>query len=173
MSCPTLIIDGIVVPLQSLLRFDQEYTDLVAQTFNRVAAGNGVLRLGWQGQMETVITASGWVAEPFGNFEFGRSVLIQCAMPRGASSATNTVEAPAGRRSDGIHVPTGWALVDGLLQETPISGWVVNTATLDAVAGATGYRVQYFPEFTGVVTLSDSTSNNDGTFRWRLEAETI
>jgi len=173
MSCPTLIIDGITAPLQSLLRFDQEYNDLAAQTFNRVASGDGVLRLGWQGKIETVINASGWVSDPFANLLYGQSVLIQCAMPRAASSATNVVEVPAGRRSDGIHAPAGFALVDGILQETNIDSWATNTATLATVAGAVGYRVQYFPEFTGVVTLKDSTNNNDGTFRWRLEAEEI
>ena len=173
MSCPTLIVDGITIPLQSLLRFDQDYTDLVAQTLNRVADGGGVLRLGWQGKIETIINATGWVAEPFGNLQYGSPVLMQCAIPRAASSATNVVEVPAGRRSDGIHVPTAQALVDGTLVDTTIDSWAGDTATLGVVAGAQSYRVQYFPEFTGVVTLSESSNNNEGTFRWRLEAEEI
>ncbi len=174
MSCPTLIIDGITVPLQSLLRFDQEYVDQVAQTFNRTADGTGILRLNWQGKLNTVINATGWAAEPFGNLQFGQSVLIQCAMPRAASSATNVVEVPANRRSDGgVHKEVGLALVDGMLQETNIDSWVGNTATLAPVAGAVSYRVNYFPEFTGVITLNESTNVNDGTFRWTLEAEEI
>lgn len=172
MTCPTLEIDLIIIPQQGRHTFEQEYEDLRGISFNRVANGDGILRETWSGKISTTISGEGWAPSAFANLGQGTH-LVKCAVPRAASSDTVTVTLPASRRSDAGHEPRGWALVGTNLVETTISGIVANVATLDAVAGAVGYRVTYFPQIIAAITVNDGGLEDDGNYSWRIEAEEI
>lgn len=174
MSCPTLEIDNIIVPTQSLLTFSQNYTDLRGENFERVASGDGVLRTLWSGKIETQINGEGWAPSAFDNLEIGKPYTLRCAMIRAATDADETVPLPAARRTDAGHLPIGFALVGQLLVETPIlniSG--SDLATLQTVAGAVGYRVHYYPELVVAVTVNTNNYQNDGTFQWSIVAQEL
>ena len=56
------------------------------------------------------------------------------------------------------HVPTTIDVVD-------------NVATLGTVAGAKGYRVAYYPQFTGYVHIESAAMDSSGAYSWQLIAE--
>jgi len=173
MTCPTLEIGSIIVPQQGRHTFEQEYEDLQGLSFNRVANGNGILRNTWSGKISTTIIGRGWAPSAFANLATGTTHVVKCAIPRAASSNTTTVTLPASRRSDPGHTPRGWALVDAVLVETTISGVAGDDYTLDAVAGAQGYRVTYFPQITAAITVNEGSGENTGSYEWRVQAEEI
>jgi len=69
--------------------------------------------------------------------------------------------------------------VGGLLVETAITNIAAinakstSDATLTAVSGATGYRVHYTPEFTGVIRSLTVTGQSTANYEVDIEAEEI
>jgi len=57
---PKLLIGTIEIPLESLGRFSQEYTERAGVDFRRTADGTGVVREAWSGKLATRITAEGF-----------------------------------------------------------------------------------------------------------------
>lgn len=169
----TLEIGNVIVPTKSILTFDQDYEDLGGRDFRRLADGSGVLRSTWQDKIATVISGTGWAPSAFENLNVGSVYVLKCAMIRSASSNTNTVTLPASRRAGGDHDPIGFAVVGDELVETPISGIVADVATLDAVAGAVGYRVHYWPQITAVITRNTCRGQSSAAFTWTIEAEEV
>ncbi len=173
MSCPTLEIDSIVVPLQSLLQFEQTYEDLAGETFRRAADGTGILRSRWSGKLRTEINGQGWVPSAFENIDTSVTHLMRMAVPRTVSSVSNVITIPSARRISLDYSPYGYALVGNQLVKTPVSDVTGDEVTLTPVGGAIGYRVNYWPEFTAAITVNDSRPNGDGEYRWRIVAEQI
>ena len=177
MSCPTLEIDSLVIAPQTLLRFTQDYEELLAREFRRTADNSGVLRVTGTAKVRTVIESLGWIPAGVTSLNLGTTHLMKCAMIRSADSDTATVTVPAGRRSD--IEPLGFAIVDDLAVSTPITNLAdilagtTDDATLTAVAGAVSYRVHYWPEITVVILSNDSDGDEQGRFNWTLEAEEI
>lgn len=169
----TLEIDGIVVPEETFLAFDQQYEDLEAASWRRVANGAGILRVRWTGKVRTEISGNGWAASLFAGLQQGVAHTLKCAAPRAVDSDTASITLPAARRSDSGHEPVGYALsADGLLIETEIIDITSNVATLTEVVGAIGYRVHYWPELTVHIlrnTCKYSSKSND--FAFEIEAE--
>lgn len=177
MSCPTLEIDNLVVAPQTLLRFTQDYSELLAREFRRTADNSGILRTTGQNKIRTVINSLGWIPSALTTLELRTTHVMKCAMIRSADSDTSTVTVPAGRRSD--IEPLGFAVVNDLAVSTPITNiadilaGTTDDATLTPVAGATAYRVHYWPQITVVVLSNDSDGDESGEFNWTLEAEEI
>lgn len=169
----TLEIGSIIVPTESLLEFSQDYQDLEASDFSRVADGSGILRTSWSGKLSTTITGSGWIPSAFDNVAQGGMHTIKCAVPRQVSSATTSVTLPAARRTDSGHTPIGFALVGDLLIETPITGIVANVATLTTVSGALGYRVHYWPQIVAVILRNTCRGASAAVYDWSIEAEQV
>jgi len=167
-----LVIDSITIPTRSLLEYDQQYQEMRADDFRRVADGSGVLRtLGWA-KLRTTINAKGWV--PLGLAAFrGGQYLIKCAAPHAVDSASNVITLPAARRSDTGYDPYALAQVDGDLVETTISDETGDVFTLATVSGATGYRLQYYPEFTAVITDARSKGDSGINYTWSMVAEQV
>jgi hypothetical protein len=172
----TLIIGTIEIPTESLLEFNQSYIARSAIDFRRAADGSGYLRSAWSGKLSTTISATGWVPG-IDEIDRGTTQVISCAMPRAVSSATTTVTIPAARRTD--EDPIGFAVVNEFLIETPITNLAAinaestNDATLTAVAGASGYRVHYFPRITAAVVSNTIDGGSSGSFSWSIEAEEV
>lgn len=161
------------MPTETLLGFDQEYEDLSGLRFARTADGTGILRSAWTGKVRTVINGRGWVPSGFENVSAGSSYTLKCAVPRQASDADVTVTLPAARRTDTGHTPVGYAIVGDALVETAITGITSNVATLTSVAGATGYRVHYWPQITCVILRNTCKGEADANYTWTIEAEEI
>lgn len=169
----TLEFDSIIVPMQSMIEFDQDYEDIKAEDFRRTADGAGHLRALTWSKLRTTISGSGWVPTAFAGLSAGATYTIKCATPRSANSATTSVTLPAARRTDGDHTPIGFALVGIELIETPITGIVANVATLTSVSGASGYRVHYWPQISAVITSMKGRGGSAANFDFSIEAEEV
>lgn len=167
----TLIIDGVTVPVEAITEFDQDYEQLEASTFRRVANGDGVLRVSWVGKLRTIISGRGWAPSALINLEPGVSHNLQCAMPLSVDGNSASITIPANRRSDSGHVPLGFALVDGAFVSTPITDITANVCTLTTVAGATAYRVDYWPQLTVWVSRNTAKGSSSAEHSWTIEAE--
>lgn len=169
----TLEIDGIIVPQETFLSFDQQYDDIEASSWARVASGAGILRVHWTGKLRTEISGNGWAASLFAGLQKGVAHTLKCAVPRAVDATAGTITLPAARRSDSGHEPVGYALLsDGRLIETEITDISADVATLTEVEGAVGYRVEYWPELTVHIlrnTCKYSSKSND--YAFEIEAE--
>jgi hypothetical protein len=179
MPITTLELDGIAVPTESILEFDQDYTDLAGETFVRTADGSGILRTGWTGKLATVITGKGWAGRALANARRGASYTLRCAIPDAVDSLTTTVTIPSARRADSGHVPIGFGLVGDHFVATEISNLAAlnaastDDATLTAVSGASAYRVHYWPQLAVRITVNTCRGASDARYAWRLEAEQL
>lgn len=175
----TLEIGSIVVPSESLGEFEQTYTELAQTFFRRTADGTGVLRSIGNTKLRTVINGVGWIPSALENIDRSTTHVIRCAMTRTASSGSTTVTLPAARRSDAGHQPIGFALVGDQLVSSVITNLadinsaVTNDATLTAIAGASGYRVHYFPEITAAIVSAECQGTGGASFNWSFEAEEV
>lgn len=175
----TLEIDGVRVPTEAVLEFEQEYTDLAGVSFERLADGAGVVRSTWSGKLATRLRGEGWAPSALENLALGTTHVMRCIMPRQVAGAGLSITLPAARRSDAGHEPIGLAAVGDALIETPITNLAdilsgaSDAATLTAVAGADGYRVQYWPEITAVITSNTSRGRSRAVYDWALEAEQV
>lgn len=174
-----LKIGSLIVPVEALLEFEQNYEDLQGQDFKRTAAGGGILRLTWSGKLRTLVTARGWAPPPLFDLDIGSTHTIGCAVPDSASSATTTVTLPAARRTDADHQPIGFAdtgdrlVLTTITNAAAINAKSTNDATLVAVSGAIAYRVHYWPEIVAAITERPRRGDSKASFRWSLVAEEI
>jgi len=168
----TLEIDGIAIPTESILEFDQQYDELQARDLRRTADNSAVLRVTGNSKLITTISGKGWAPAGLATLDTGTTHVIRCAMPNSVHEADETVTIPANRRSDTGHTPIGFAVVGDRLVETEITGIVSNVATLTTVAGETGgYVVHYWPEITAVIVTNSAKGNSRAAFEWQIEAE--
>lgn len=174
-----LKIGTLTVDLEQLGDFEQTYDDLVNATFARTADNSGIIRVTGAAKVRTLIRARGWAPPGFVHLARGTSYVLACAMVRAIDSTITTVTLPAGRRADTDYEPRGFAFVDGRSQSTPITNLAAilagstDDATLDAVAGASGYRVHYWPQLTAVILRAETTGAGSANFGWQLEAEEL
>jgi len=174
-----LVIGSVEYPIETLYEFDQSYRKLNAANFRRTADGSGVLRSTWSGKIATSIRGKGWAPGAFDAIALDTTHTIKCAAPLPVTSATTTVTIPASRRTDADNQPIGFAEVGGLLVYTTITNIAdinaksTNDALLAAVSGATGYRVHYTPEFTGVIRALSVTGQSTANYEIEIEAEEV
>jgi len=170
----TLEIDGIAIPTEAILEFDQEYDQLEARDLRRTADNSAVLRVTGDSKLVTTINGKGWAPPGLGSLDLGTTHTIRCAMPNSVSAAAASVTLPAARRSDTGHTPIGFAVVGDRLVETPITDITSNIALLTTVAGETGgYVVHYWPEIRAVVVRNTAKGSGKAAFDWVIEAEEV
>lgn len=165
-----ITIGGITIPIESIKDFNQRYEPLGATSILRMADGSGVEQTAWTGKLKVVTSGSGWV--PTGLDALGKGEhLFKCGVHRAIQTASNVIVLPSARRTDADFIPLGFAVVDNKLVETDIS-ISGDTATLTAVADATGYRVHYWPELTVFIRdVPESWQQSTNTHSWSFEAE--
>lgn len=164
----TLEIGSLVIPSFAMLRLRANYDDLSARTDRRTAAGGLNRRTAWDGKLRATLSADGWAPLGLNTLDVDSSYTVKLPLQRAVDGATASIDIPAGRRSGGLYEPVGFAIVDGELVSTTIS-IATNTATLGAVTGASGYRVDYFPQITGYLTLNRATLDAEGrSHGWEL-----
>jgi len=174
---PTLIIGGIQIPTYALSEeFSQTYEEIAGISSARMGDGSLVIQRAWPSaaanyKLSTTISGGGSLPAPLDGLNRGTSVEVECAEPRRIASTSNVITLPAGRRS-GTYAPTGYALVDGLLVETPLA-LVGHVATLTVVAGAQHYQVRYWPKFSGRITHQSSGEPWQARRRWSVTIEEV
>lgn len=173
-----LLIGSLEVSLDGFHTFEQNYTPLKAVGFQRTADGTGVLRSLWTGKLGVTISAEGW-APGIDEIDPGATHIISCAVPRAVTGTGTSIDIPATRRTDTDHDPAGFAIVgDREIPTTIINLAALNaetsdTATLDPIAGATGYRVRYWPKIEVAILTNSVKAKSDASFEWSLEAEEV
>lgn len=175
----TLEIDGQAIPAQSMLGIDQTYNDIVPTTFRRTADNTGVLRTTGDAKLRTAISGKGWVPPGLAALDLGTTHVLRCAASDTVTSATTSVTVPAARRSDTGHTPRAFAEVGDDMVPTTISNQAAidagssDVASLDAVSGATGYAVEFWPEITAVILVNTAKLLSSATTEWQIEAEQV
>jgi len=165
-------IDGITVPLQSVIDFTQGYDDFGSSVVHRMMDGSGKKQSNWT-KIKTTLSGRGWIPAGLDGVDYSGSVLLKCAAAKMITSASNVIVLTADRRSDTDYEPRGYAIVDGQRVDTTIS-LPANTATLGVVAGASSYQVEYFPQITVFAKLSSSDATvTEANYSWRIEAEEV
>lgn len=168
----SLIIDGIEVPIESLSGASQTLTKIKAGTLRRLASGAAHYMTAWSGKWRTSITGGGWSSSGLASVDFTGEVVIKCMQADAVRSVSNTIALPVNRRSD--VAPVGYAIVGGKLVATDISDITDNIATLDTVSGASGYKVDYWPEITIIGgDFEESVDANTGAWSWSLTGEEV
>lgn len=167
MSCPSLIIDGIILPLEAFPA-TQTYSRIGGETLKRRLDGAAAKQSHWE-KLATTITGDGWMPAALAGVDWTASVEISCIKPRMMNSATNSVLLPTARRTDVDCV--AYAIVDGQAVQTPCSV-VVNTATATAVAGADAYQFTYYPKLDFYSAgPTESLNVETAAYQWSLDCE--
>lgn len=175
--------DTVSVTKYEALSYSQDYAYLESSTVLRFMNGRGFKTTNWS-KMVTTISGNGLLPVGLSELDYTGEILLRCGAPRAIMSTGNTIAMPPYRvdisgnptseveyREDDIYVPKGRAWVDDYWEESPVvmGG---NVATVTLVAGATRYRVDYFPE---IVTLfaerPTETFSHEGGASWSFTAE--
>lgn len=170
-EAPTLVIDGQALPSLALLSFQVVYDEIAARSTMRRANGAADRWQSYGGKVKATITAEGWTPLGLVAADLVSPVLVGMPSPRAVRGPSSVITMPAARRNGGIYDPVGFAEVAGELVSTPVA-LAGDVATLDVVAGAAGYRVQYFPEYLALLSISSETLDSmSGVYQWTLIAE--
>lgn len=173
MACPTLEIDAIAVPVQSLIRFNQQYEEQKGEAFRRTADGTGYQRTTWSGKLATEIEGEGWIPSAFENLAVGVTFKLKCAVPRVVTDVSNVITLPVTRRVDAGHLPYGYGVVDGFLVATGFDDITGDVYTLTPVPGAQSYRCNYYPDITVAITRNTSRKTPDSSYEWQIAAQEV
>jgi len=168
-----IIVDGISVPVYASISISQTYEELRATSRRRFLGGGAWQRTTWSGKLRTSLSGNGVIPYGLSNVDFTSSFEISCKAPRSINGSGRVFTLPAARRSDAGSEPYGRALVGDTWVDTPCNV-VGDTATLDAVSGATQYQVVYFPKLTVVADAPNESHPNHGPdYSWSIVAEEV
>jgi len=162
---------GIPIPIEAGSAFAQHaYRQATRQT-DLLMADNTIRRqiyAGSQNKLLVELSATDMPA-PAGlaSLDPAQSYTLRCGAPRTLAGLTHVIALPTARRTDAGYEPRGWAVVNGRRVLTPCNV-AADTATLDAVTGASGYGVDYYPEIAGLVDFEDTANGGQARYAWRL-----
>ena len=174
MSFKTLKIGTLEIPVRAAIDADQTYTAIGGETVLRTLSGAGIRQETWK-RTRTTINGNGWLPSALSAIDTTVSMDVACIAPQARVADVNRqATLPAARRSDAGHTPWAVALLpDGGLANTTL-GIVGNVATAGAVAGATGYLINYFPLLHCWINRpTQAFSVSAGTHTWEIIAEEV
>jgi hypothetical protein len=169
-----LKIGALSIPNRAALDLDQTYESIGGETLLRTVSGAGIKQETWR-RLRTTLSGGGWLPAGLETIDTSITQTIACIVPRALiADASRQATLPVGRRADAGHQPFALALLDfGDVVPTPLA-IAGNLATADAVAGAIGYQILYFPLLTcWVQRPSESGSRGEASYRWELVAEEV
>lgn len=159
-----------LLPLAAGESPQQDYETIEAATVHRMASGLLVKQRRWS-RLRTTLSASGWQPDAWAGLDWSRPLDIWCVSPLALDGAGRVFTLPAARRSDAA--PVGLALVGRDLRRTPID-LVDDVVTLTEVAGASRYRVLYWPVLTVYATPPRrSGAPHEARYGWEIVAEEV
>jgi hypothetical protein len=179
----TLELGGVVIPITSAHSFSQTYAPLGGSVVLRMLDGGAVKQQHWE-KIRTGISGEGVLPPGIENLSFKDPLVLKCGAVRGTTSVSPTgIAIPVERRSDAGFLPEGFAWVPDT-SEPSLGAWVStsivinagppDTADLGAVAGATQYRITYFPEITVFADPPEVETDVHGkAVSWSIDAEQV
>ncbi|ANQ83708.1 hypothetical protein dqs_0632 [Azoarcus olearius] len=138
---PDLMINGLVFPAPAAGQITQTYADIGGFARRRAASGRLIAQEAWR-RISTSISAEGWVPAALDSIDWSGELTLGCIAARARQSDTPSIALPAARRTDAA--PYGFAVVGHRLVPTSLAV-AGDLATLAPVAGATAYKVLYYP----------------------------
>lgn len=164
---PDLIINGITIPAEALGAHSQSYEVTGGRSRLRMSDGSQIPQARWA-KLATTLRASGWCPGGLVDIDPSTPVQLACVAPRAISSANTVLTLPTSRRLDVDSVAQ--AVLGGRIVSTnlEVDG---NMAVVTAVAGATGYRVLYWPLLMAYVDITEDTDVTRADFGWTLSAQ--
>jgi hypothetical protein len=173
MTC-RLVLGGVEIPATASLELSQEYSYFGGYTSPplRTCSGRAIHQERWR-KLRIASSGNGPLPPGLAALDYSIPQLMQCAIPIGVRTAALVVTLPAGHRTDGEHVPTARAMMQGgqwwTVAPTTLAG---NVLTISPVVGAEGYMVLYWPELQ-VLADYPQASGSGGLVRWSFTAEEV
>jgi hypothetical protein len=167
-----LIIGGIEVPIHASLSLRQTYEPIGGSTVLRMQSGAAIKQTHWR-KLRTSIQADGWIPPGLDAIDYSQPLQLACVATRSMMTSALVVDLPAARRSDAGYTPVAWALVGGGWQSAAVA-MDGNEATITPVAGASRYKIDYYPLLTVFTDgPSEEVDATNAAFRWTLSAEEV
>ncbi len=169
-----LKIGSLAIANRAALDLDQTYETIGGETLLRTVSGAAIRQETWR-RLRTTLSGGGWLPAGLETINTSTTQTVACIVPRALiADASRQATLPAGRRADAGHLPFALALMAfGDAVNTPVT-MAGNVATADAVSGAIGYQILYFPLLTcWVQRPTESGSRGDASYRWELVAEEV
>lgn len=169
----TFELGGVVVPVHAAGDVEVAFEDIGGFTWPplRMMNGAAIVQQHWR-RLRVRAGGSGIVPAGLAGLDYTARHTLRSSATRAVQAAGSVIAVPAARRTDTGYAPRGYAVVDGRYYATPID-LVGDTATLTAVAGASGYGVIYFPELTVYARFSQGASAAGARHSWEIEAEEV
>ena len=159
------------MPLVAASEFSQSYQRTAGGRSRRRTQNGSIKTAQHWNKIATDLSGSGHIPSGLSGLDYAQEMTLSCGGPRSISSASNIIVIPAQRRIDAGFEPFGFALFGDRAVATPVN-IVTHTATLTAIAGASGYTIAYFPEI--IVAAEEPVESFDrgsGLWRWQIQAE--
>lgn len=146
----------------------QTYEALEGAVLHRMLSGVAIKQTHWR-KTRTTISGAGRVPPAFGAIDFSDAFDVWCVAPRAIQSTAAVMTLPSGRRGD--VPPCAVAMVGDVMVPTSMA-LAGDVATVTAVAGASGYRVNYWPVLTCFASPPRETGDaRSAESSWELTAE--
>ncbi|MDX1816120.1 MAG: hypothetical protein R3180_00270 [Marinobacter sp.] len=170
-------IGGLTVPLDSVLTFSQSYESIERSTIHRLGVlGLGIKQTLFGGKLRTTISASGWTAPGLSALDRSASHTLLCAATLSNAGAVDgiTIGSAARRRTDAGFEPVAYALFADSQVSTPVTVDAAGACTITPVAGATQYKVDWYPVLQVlIVSYQENTQADAAQYVWDLVAEEV
>ena len=167
-------VGSVEIPVRGALDIETAFEWLGGETILRTVSGAGIKQETWR-KLRITISGSGWIPAGLDAIDSSQQQVVACGLPVAINcDSSRQATLPTTRRNDTGYAPWAWALLpDASIQETPVA-IVANVATADAVVGAVGYQVLYFPQITAWISRPTSSGDQaQATYRWELIAEQV
>ena len=156
-------LDGIALAPSAAVGMVQTYRK-TPKSIRRTMNGSAKAQQNYV-KITTDITGSGWQTSGWDGLDHSSTMVLSCAEARTVADASNVIDITANRRSD--VALRCFAMVGGEWVSSTFSV-NVNQVTVTAVAGATQYKVGYYPQFSAFIEI-----NQTGKLGWSLTAEEV
>lgn len=170
----TILIGSVEIPIRSALDCETSYEWLGGETILRTIGGAGIKQETWR-RLRVTISGSGWIPPGLEGIDTSTQQVVACIVPVAATcDGSRQATLPTTRRADSGYTPWALALLpDASAVETPVS-FAGDVGTADAVAGAIGYQILYFPKITAWVSRPGSSGDHaQAAYRWELICEQV
>jgi hypothetical protein len=159
-----------VVQVESSTSIKQSYSPIGGYATRRFMNGGAFKQSNWK-RLATVISGSGHVVDAIDGIDWDLPVELWCVGERSLESVSNAIALPTYRADAPV---TGFAIVGGRLVESPVSVSEGGVATVTTVAGATRYKVVYFPKMTVYMEEPERDADyHEAEFSWSIKAEEV
>lgn len=164
-----LRIGSFELPVYAGLDLTQRYEPIGGETILRAVSGRGIFQRTWR-KTRVITSGDGWVPPGLEAIDNSAPLALACVQPRTVAAvfATRQATLPTARRADAGHTPYGLAQLPGGQSVNVGVTLAGDVATVDAVAGAVGYQVGYYPLLTCWVKRPSESGPG---FSWEFEAE--